>query len=294
LLPELLKKHQVRVLDNLTYGYYGLIPHISNPNFEFLCGDIRNVKDIKEALKSVDLVVHLAAVVGYPACKAQPDIAKEINHLGAKKLVENCKIPIIFTSSGSCYGTVDSICDEKSPVRPLTEYAISKIKAEKEIQKNSDYVIYRFSTGFGVSLRPRLDLLVNDFVVKALKNKELIIFERDYWRTFIHVKDMVRSLIFAIDHFDEMNHEIFNVGSEDLCYTKEEVALCIKKYVEYYLKFAEFGEDPDKRNYKVSFKKINDLGFKTKYSLDYGIKEMIKALQFLEQKETYFNDRVFK
>ena len=185
LLPELLKNHMVKVLDNLTYGYQGILPHIGNPNFDFIKGDIRNVSDIKTALKDIDLVIHLAAIVGYPACKANPQLANEINHLGTKKLVENCNVPIIFSSTGSCYGSVDKLCTEKTPLKPITEYASSKQKAEREIQKCTDYIIFRFSTGFGLSPRPRLDLLVNDFVYKAVKNKELIVFEKDYWRSFM-------------------------------------------------------------------------------------------------------------
>jgi len=136
--------------------------------------------------------------------------------------------------------------------------------------------------------------LVNDFVYKAVKNKELIVFEKDYWRSFIHVKDMVRSYVFALDHFNEMNQEVFNVGSEKLCLTKKDVALKIKEFADYYLKFAEFGTDPDKRNYKISFKKINDFGFYTKYNLETGIKELIKAYSFIKEKEWYFNCRPFK
>jgi nucleoside-diphosphate-sugar epimerase len=294
LLPELLKEHQVRVLDNLTYGYYGIIPHIGNSDFEFFQGDIRNSADIKTSLKDVDVVIHLAALVGYPACKAHPKLAEEINHLGTKKLVDQCDVPIIFASTGSGYGVVDDVCTEETPLKPLTQYAITKTAAEKEIQKSTDFIVFRFSTGFGLSLRPRLDLLVNAFIAQALKNKELIVYEKNYWRSFIHVKDIVRSLLFALDHFDEMNHEVYNVGSEELCLTKEQVALRIKKFVDFYLKFAEFGKDPDKRNYRVSFEKIKALGFKTKYSLDYGIKEMVNALAFMDQKEDYYNNKVFK
>lgn len=172
LIPELLNaNHNVKVLDNLTYGYYGLIPHLGNPRFEFIYGDIRNVNDIKKALKNIDLVIHLAAIVGYPACKAQPKIANEINYLGTKKLVENCNKPIIFASTGSCYSSTNKVCNEETLTNPLTEYAQSKIKAEKEIRKCSDYIIYRISTGFGISLRPRLDLLLNDFIVQAFKKR---------------------------------------------------------------------------------------------------------------------------
>ncbi|MCX6666140.1 MAG: NAD(P)-dependent oxidoreductase [Euryarchaeota archaeon] len=294
LIPELLKKHDVKILDNLTYGYYGLLPNLGNSNFEFFHGDIRDTKDIENALKNIDLVIHLAALVGYPACKAQPKLAKEINHLATKKLVKYCKVPIVFASTGSCYGPLTEVCTENSPLKPATEYSKTKIDAEREIRKCDDFIIYRFSTGFGLSLRPRLDLLVNDFVIKAVKNKELIIYEKDYWRSFVHVRDIVRSFLFALDHFDEMNHEIYNVGSEELCLTKKDVALAIKKYVDFHLKFAQFGTDPDKRNYKVSFQKIRDLGFKTKYSLDDGIKELIQASMFIDHKKEYYNDKVFK
>ncbi len=189
-----MKKHKVRVLDNLTYGYNGIIANFSNQNFEFFFGDIRNSIVLKDSLKDVDFVIHLAAIVGYPACKAKPDLAHDINYLGTKNLVKHCKVPIIFTSSGSNYGQIPGICTEKTLLNPLTIYGQTKVEAEKEIQKANNYIIYRFSTGFGLSPRIRLDLLVNDFLYRAMKNKELIVYEKDYWRSFIHVKDMVRSL----------------------------------------------------------------------------------------------------
>jgi len=232
--------------------------------------------------------------VGYPACKARPELANDINYIGTKNLVTYCETPIIFTSSGSNYGKIPGICTEKTRTNPLTIYGQTKVKAEKEIEKLTDYIIYRFSTGFGLSPRIRLDLLVNDFLFCAMKEKELIVYEKDYWRSFIHVKDMVRSLIFALENFDKMKNEIYNVGSEKLCLTKENVAEKIKNYVDYYLKFAEFGLDPDQRNYKVSFKKIRSFGFKIKYDLDFGIKEMMKAFEFIEPKEIYYNNRVFR
>lgn len=295
MISELLKKnYEVRVLDNLTYGYDGLIPYVGNSKFEFIKGDIRNIEDVKKSLKDADFVIHLAAIVGYPACKSHPNIANDVNYLGTKNLVKNCKVPIIFSSTGSNYGHVGDICDEETPLNSRTEYGVTKKKAEKEIQKYSNFIIYRFSTAFGLSPRPRLDLLVNDFLYKAMKNKELIVYEKNYWRTFIHVKDMSRSFVFGIDNFEKMKNEIYNVGSEELCLRKGDVALKIKSYVDYYLKFAEFGSDPDQRDYKVSFKKIRKLGFKIKYDLDYGIQEMIKAYAFIEPKECYYNSKVFK
>lgn len=282
------------MLDNLTYGYHGILPHISNPSFEFISGDIRNINDIKSSLKDVDVIIHLAAIVGYPSCKSQPTLASEVNYYATKKIVKYAKAPIIFASTGSCYGAVQGVCTEETPLKPITEYGKTKMKAEQEIKKHSAYIIFRFSTGFGLSLRPRLDLLVNDFVMKAVKNKELIVFEKTYQRAFIHVKDMVRGFLFALDRFDDMNNEIYNVGSETLNLTKEQVALCVKKYVNFHLKFAEFGHDPDRRNYQVSFQKIRKLGFKTRYVLDDGIKEILKVAPFIDQRESYYNDRVFK
>jgi len=294
LIPKLLDLCQVRVLDNLTYGYYGLIPFLGNSNFEFIKGDIRNSEDIKKSLDGIDTVIHLASIVGYPACKAKPKLAHEVNYEGTKNLVDSCNVPIIFASTGSNYGHITEICTEETPLNPLTEYGRTKVKAEEAVRSYSDFVIYRFSTGFGLSLRPRLDLLVNDFLYRALKEKELIVYEKDYWRSFIHVKDIANSFIFAIKNFEKMNGEIYNVGSENLCLTKEQVALKIKKYVDFYLKFAEFGSDPDKRNYKVSFDKIKSTGFNVKHDIDYGIKEMIKAFEFMDEKEHYYNNRVFK
>ena len=294
LIPELLEFSKVRILDNLTYGYYGILPYFDNTDFEFIKGDIRNASIIRKSLENVDIVIHLAAIVGYPACKAKPKLAYEVNYKGTNNIVKICKVPIIYASSGSNYGHVDDICNEETPLNPLTEYGKTKVKAEEAVKKHSDFVIYRFSTGFGLSLRPRLDLLVNDFLFHAMKDKELIVFEKDYWRSFIHVKDMAHSIIFAVKNFDKMNGEIYNVGSEKLCMTKEDVALKIKEYVNYYLKFAGFGEDPDKRNYKISFNKIKSLGFKVKYDIDYGIRQMMKAFEFMDEKEIYYNNRVFK
>lgn len=294
LVPYLLEKHTVRVVDNLTYGYYGILPHLGNPDFEFIHEDVRNKEGITQALRDVNFVVHLAALVGYPACKARPHLAETINYQATKQLVSLCQVPLLFASSGSNYGHVKETCTEETPLHPLTEYGKTKVRAEQKIQTASDYIIYRFSTGFGLSLRPRLDLLVNDFLMQAMKNKELIVFEKDYCRSFIHVKDMARSILFAIEHFDAMNKEIYNVGSETLCLTKKEVALKIQNFVDYYLKFAEFGTDPDQRNYRVSFEKIRSAGFTTQYDLEYGIQEMMKGFCFLEQKEHYYNNRVFQ
>ncbi len=293
LLTKLVKNYNVRVIDNLVYGYNGLIPHLGDANFEFIRGDIRDTELLKKSLENIDFVIHLAAIVGYPACKARPGLAHDINYFGTKNLVKHCNVPIIYASTGSNYGHVKEICYEKTPLNPLTEYGQSKAKAEEEIKK-TDHVIYRFSTGFGLSPRMRLDLLVNDFLFRAVREKELIVYEKDYWRSFIHIKDMARSLIFAIENYDEMKNQVFNIGSKDCCMTKEDVALKIKEYVDYYLKFANFGHDPDQRNYRVSFQKINFLGFKTKYNIDDGIEEMLNLYEFLEPKECYYNNKVFR
>jgi nucleoside-diphosphate-sugar epimerase len=293
LLPGLLQKHDVIVLDNLKGGYYGILPHLGNPRFTFRFGDVRDSRVVSNCLQGVDLVIHLAAIVGYPACKSNPDLAIAVNFRATKNLLKRCTVPFIFASTGSCYGAIGPKCTEDNPLKPVTEYGYTKMLAEREVQRYHDYIILRFSTGFGTSLRPRLDLLVNDFVMQAVHNKELIVFEKDYCRAFIHVKDMARAVLFSVANFDDMNREVFNTGSETLNLTKEEVALRIKKYTPFHLKFASFGHDPDKRNYYVSFKKIRSRGFHVKYNLDYGIKELIQTARVLDQDPRFYNNKVY-
>lgn len=285
LVPMLLQRgYKVRVLDNLMYGGKALLPCFASTDFEFVKGDIRRIEDVRPALQGMDVVIHLAAIVGFPACKKNPQLAEEINHQ-ATVLLEGLRHdrPLIFASTGSNYGAlVGDVCREDSPLNPLTIYGSTKTAAEQYLLKHGNTLVYRYATAYGVSYRLRLDLLINDFVYQAVKNRNLIIYEKSFKRTFIHVRDIAESLIFGLENYDRMKDNVYNVGSNDQNFSKEEVALMIRKRVDYYLHFAEIGKDEDQRNYEVSYEKINQAGFRCKVGIEEGINELIRAMSVIQ------------
>jgi nucleoside-diphosphate-sugar epimerase len=196
----------------------------------------------------------------------------------------------VYASTGSNYGIIENeICTEKTPLNPISLYGKTKTEAEEIFLNENGAVAYRFATAFGLSPRMRLDLLINDFVYQAINNKTLVMFEKAFKRTFIHVDDMARSIIYAIENYDKMRNDTFNVGGDFNNYNKEEIALMIKHKVDYYLHFAEFGEDEDKRNYEVSYEKINNAGFRIKKTVEEGINELIQAVPALDSRSKYKN-----
>lgn len=281
LIPELLHKgYHVKVLDNLMYNSMSLLPYFVYDNFDFIKGDIRDEKAVQKALQDVDVVVHLAAIVGAPACHRDQRLAEEVNFAGTLNLdkYRSRSQGIIFASTGSNYGAVENgVCTEQTPLNPLSVYGVTKTNAEQHLLNSGNTVAYRFATAFGLSPRLRLDLMINDFAFQALKNGMLVVYEKHFKRTFIHVRDMARSFLFAVDNFDRLKNEIFNVGSEKANYTKEDICLKIKEKVNYHLYFADVGSDPDQRNYEVSYEKIRSKGFETTISVDKGLEELIKA-----------------
>ena len=293
LMPFLLDEgFKVSVYDSLLYGGSSLLPYISNKKFSFINGDIRDKKALGYVIKENDVILHLAAIVGLPACNKDKKLAKSINVEGTKNVV-NMLSPnqqLIHASTVSNYGaSLGEICDEKSTLNPISYYAKTKTEAEKIVLDFQNTICLRFATAFGVSPRMRLDLLINDFVYQAYMNKFLILFEKTYKRTFVHVQDISRSILFTIKNFEKMNHSIFNIGDNSNNYSKEEIALKIKKRIDYYLHFAYIGEDEDKRNYSVSYAKINSLGFKIEKSVNEGIDELIKACQIFEFRHPFKN-----
>jgi len=294
LVPELLRKGcRVRVLDNLTFGGMGLLPNFSNPDFELFVGDVRSKKDLKKALKDIDAIVHLAAIVGYPACKKDPRKAWEVNYRSTSQLnkLRKPKQQLIFASTGSNFGHVveEVMCNEDTPLNPITTYGKTKTKAELEIIKSPNVVIHRYATAFGLSPRLRLDLLVNDFTYQAYKQGYLLVYEKDYTRTFIHVKDMARAVVFTIQNGDKMNGEVCNVGNEKSTMSKEEIVNLLKKRMDFVLHYTKQRKDEDRRNYKVDFSKFRKLGFRTTVSIEDGIDEMIRAFRVVEIKNPYSN-----
>lgn len=293
LVPMLLDNgHEVRVVDNLMYGGMPVLPWLSRPRFEFVRGDIRDKQVMKDAVHGCDAVVHLAAIVGFPACRKFPELAQTVNVDGTRVVAEAAGKGrlVLFGSTGSNYGAlVDAVCTEETPLNPLSLYGKTKTTAERIMLEECNAVAYRFATAFGVSPRMRLDLLVNDFVYTALRMQYLVCYESHFMRTFIHVRDMARAFLFALHNADRVRGQVFNVGSESLNHSKADVCNLLKARINFYLHFADVGEDADKRNYVVSYKKFSSLGYETSVTLEQGVDELLRALPLLDFQTPYSN-----
>lgn len=294
LVGKLLEKNiKVCVVDNLMYNNgFTLIPHFNNPKFQFIKGDVRDKSLMKDLVHNFEFVIHLAAIVGFPACRKNPQLAREVNVNSTKHISSllSSDQGVVYASTGSNYGIIENeVCTEETPLNPISLYGKTKTKAEEIFLNENGAVAYRFATAFGLSPRMRLDLLINDFVYQAINNRTLVMFEKSFKRTFIHVNDMADSIIYGIENYDSMKNDTYNIGGDFNNFNKEEIALMIKERVDYYLHFAEIGEDEDKRNYEVSYKKINDKGFHIKTSVQDGINELIKAVPALDSRSKYKN-----
>ena len=292
LIPLLLDGgHDVLVLDNLMFGGDQLLPFFRHPNFAFVRGDIRDRAELASAVKDRDVIVHLAAIVGFPACRKDPRLAEDVNVGGTKllaSLVSKDQL-VLYGSTGSNYGEVEEVCTEETPLHPLSLYGQTKTLAERHLLDNCSTIAYRFATAFGVSPRLRLDLLVNDFTYKAVTQGYLVVYEKHFMRTFIHVHDMGRSFQLAIDRADEMRGEVYNVGSNSMNYSKQEICELIQQQVDCYMHYADIGEDADKRDYVVSYEKIDRLGFDTTIDVNAGIDELVRAFGAVSFKTPYTN-----
>ncbi len=285
LIPELLAMgYEITLYDILLYESHQLIPFFTHPNFKFVKGDILNKELLKKSITGMDVVIHLAAIVGYGACRIDENRAYLINHIGTKNVIE-CMSPeqyLLFGSTGSNYGTVDGICVETSPLHPLSIYGKSKTLAEEEVMKRPNSTAFRFATAFGASPRLRLDLLINELLYLAKTQKYLVIYESHFMRTFIHVRDMARAFIFAIKYQDKMKGETYNIGSNNMNFSKKDICEKIQKVTGCYIHYADYDGDADKRNYVVSYDKIHVLGYRTAISVDEGIEELLKCMDVLK------------
>lgn len=293
LVPLLLNNdYHVKVFDNLMYNQTSLLQCFINPYFEFIYGDIRNKKQIKDAIKNVDYIIHLAAIVGAPACAKNPELAESINYMGAvnvEKARDKKTQKILFASTGSNYGKVKDICDEETLLNPLTEYGITKTKAEKHLYDSGNMIGFRFATAFGLSPRMRLDLLPNDFTYQAVKNRSLLVYEKNFRRTFIHVRDIARAFLHGINNYDSMKDQIYNCGSKTMNMTKEDLVKKIASMTPLSYSFSEFGHDPDQRDYEVSYKKIESTGYRITINIEEGIKELINGYKMIKINTTNTN-----
>jgi nucleoside-diphosphate-sugar epimerase len=288
LVPELIKlNHEVTVLDNFMYKQSSLNHLCVFENFKIINGDIRDKNLIKSLLKTNDLIIPLAAIVGAPLCSKDPFSAQSINHDAIAEMIKDASKDqlIIMPTTNSAYGTGDknNYCDENSILKPISKYAIDKVEIEKLLMARENSISYRLATVFGMSPRMRIDLLVNDFTYRAYHDSALIIFEGHFKRNYIHIRDVVNSFIHAINNMDQMKGEIYNVGLSDANLSKTELCHEIKKHLPNFTFVEEkIKKDPDQRNYIVSNEKIEKTGFLPKYSLSSGIKELIKGYTMLK------------
>ena len=288
LVPELIKlNHEVTVLDNFMYKQSSLNHLCVFENFKIINGDIRDKNLIKSLLKTNDLIIPLAAIVGAPLCSKDPFSAQSINHDAIAEMIKDASKEqlIIMPTTNSAYGTGDknNYCDENSILKPISKYAIDKVEIEKLLMARENSISYRLATVFGMSPRMRIDLLVNDFTYRAYHDSALIIFEGHFKRNYIHIRDVVNSFIHAINNMDQMKGEIYNVGLSDANLSKTELCHEIKKHLSNFTFVEEkIKKDPDQRNYIVSNEKIEKTGFLPEYSLSDGIKELIKGYTMLK------------
>jgi nucleoside-diphosphate-sugar epimerase len=289
MVPELLKHgHQVTVLDNFMYKQNSLAHVCNEESFNIVNGDIRLKEIIKPLLDKADIIIPLAAYVGAPICSKDPIGATSVNKdaikMMLKLLSQDQKILMPTTNSAYGSGDEDNYCTEESELNPISQYAIEKVEIEKELLKHGQAVSFRLATVFGMSLKMRIDLLVNDFTYRAVNDRFVVLFESHFKRNYLHVRDVARAFIHGIDNFDDMKGEIYNVGLSDTNISKKELCERIQKYLpEFTFLEEELGKDPDQRNYIVSNEKIEKTGFKTEYSLDDGIMELIKGFEMIKQ-----------
>ncbi len=283
LTEELLKLgHEVTILDNFMYGYESTLHLISEKNLTIKKLDIRNIKE--SDVSGYDVIYHLAGISGMPACANNPHSAESINFDSVKKMCSflSPHQKLINASTTSLYGFTESMADEDSIVSPVSIYGKTKHESERVVQERENSISLRFATVFGVSPRMRNDLMVNDFTYKAIHDRSIILFAGDAKRTFIHIKDAVRCYIFALENFDVMKGNIYNVGSENMNLSKKDISNNIAKYVKFELIDSSLS-DLDKRDFEISFEKIKKLGFNLEYDLDYGIQELIKLYSYYVQ-----------
>ncbi len=287
LVPILLGKgYKVTVLDSLMHNQSSLLECCVHSDFDFVKGDICDEGLMASLLPKFDVVILLAAIVGAPACKINPSLTRLVN-LDAQMSIVN-KISLsqkaIFptTNSGYGIGEKDKLCTEESPLRPISEYGKTKVEVERAFLDKGNAITFRLATVFGMSPRMRMDLLVNDFIYRAFKDRFIVLFEEHFRRNYVHIRDVAKAFVLGIEDYDRMKGEPFNVGLSSANLTKRQLCEKIKEYVpEFYIHSAPVGEDPDKRDYIVSNEKIESLGWKPDYSLDDGIKELLKGYQIV-------------
>jgi nucleoside-diphosphate-sugar epimerase len=288
LIPQLLSEgHEIHVLDNFLYKQSSLLDVCAHPKFSITRGDARNERDVKNLVKDADVLIPLAALVGAPLCDQDPMAAKTVNSEAVKLLCKlaskNQRILFPTTNSGYGIGEAGKFCTEETPLRPISLYGTTKVEAETAVLEHGNSITFRLATVFGASPRMRLDLLVNDFVYRAVNDRAVVIFEGHFKRNYIHIRDVARVFAYGIKNFESMKGRPYNVGLEEANLSKIELCQAIQKHLPKFVYLeAPVGEDPDKRDYIVSNKRLASTGFLTEYSLESGIQELIKTYKILK------------
>jgi len=283
--------YEVIVLDKLIFNQTSLLVYTSNPNFKFIHGDVRNEELLEKLCNECDVIIPLAAIVGFPACSAEPELAREINFkqiFNIVKFTQGKNKKIIYPNTNSGYGVSkdESVCTEESPLTPISIYGQTKCDAENFLRANEpNAIILRLATVFGVSPRMRVDLLVNDFTYKAITDKYIVVFEKTFKRNFIHIQDVANTFLNMITHNYLHRGEVYNVGLSSTNLSKQELLEKIQTHVpNFAVVYDDYYEDPDKRNYIVSNEKLESTGWKPEWDLDRGIEELIMAYQMIVPK----------
>jgi len=291
LTPTLLNAgHAVTVLDNFLFHQNSLADCCRFDHFNVIRGDCRNESLLRSLVADHDVIIPLAALVGAPLCDQDPMAARSIN-LGSVETLCRLASPdqgilLPVTNSGYGIGEKDKHCTEDTPLRPISLYGITKVEAESVVLERSNSLSFRLATVFGMSPRMRIDLLVNDFVYRAISDRAVVVFEGHFKRNYIHVRDVARLFAYALDNFDSMKGRPYNAGLDDANLSKLELCAAIKRQIPGFVYLeAPIGEDPDKRDYIVSNQRLLSTGFRTEWDLDRGIRELIKGYTILRNSQ---------
>ena len=278
------KGYIVTVLDNLSYKQTSVAPFSYHPNFNFILGDVTDSSILKPLVEKHDIIIPLAAIVGMPACKANPELTVQVNYIQVKNITEwvSKDQMVLIPNTNSQYGSSTEIITEDSPFKPLSLYAETKCDAEKAVLDSGNGIALRLATVFGMSYRMRMDLLVNDFVYKAVTDGYLVLFESYFIRNYIHIRDIANTFLFMIENYEKCNNNAFNVGLTSANCTKLELANKIKQFVpDLVIVENNFKQDFDQRNYMVSNLKLESQGWSPTFTLEDGIKELIQGYQLI-------------
>ena len=285
-LTEVLLSHgySVTVFDNLIYKQTSLTTFCHNPNFKFVLGDVRDSGLLKSLVTLHHIIIPLAAIVGMPACKKDPALTVAVNYqqiVDILSIISNDQ-KLLVPNTNSQYGSSETIITEESPFNPLSLYAQTKCDAERAVLNSGNGISLRLATVFGVSYRQRMDLLVNDFVYRAVTDEFLVLFESHFLRNYVHVRDVAKAFVHLIENYHSLNFNAYNVGLTSANMSKLQLAQKIKEYVPNLVIIEEqFKEDFDKRNYVVSNEKLEKTGWFCDYSIDAGIKELMTAYKMI-------------